>query len=246
MDISELGQYTSEFLENLTDNRKSGKTKVINIATSNSYQISNPTSQNSEKTIREMAHQIIKPKNLDTSFQIIKTTKFPDITKDANEIQRDQCKFVKAFKRINYPDYFTLELVKEKLVKYDISTLPDLQALTDIMIMLNNISSGQIGNPDKPGVKWFNRFLKDYNLTPCHLCKIGTVYAVMVHRTKNLTHAMMIVRETLHHNLNNNTSPAQNYVVLDDSKLDPDEEVSHNCTNLKNLSLKECKRISEE
>ncbi|RHZ89296.1 hypothetical protein Glove_16g136 [Diversispora epigaea] len=96
-----------------------------------------------------------------------------------------------------------------------ISTLPDLQALTDVMIMLcicptklislyitdnwitgyaknqeqediprnfksmekdperakelliwiqNTISSGQIGDPGKAGVKWLNVFLKNYNL----------------------------------------------------------------------------------
>ncbi|CAJ0767442.1 13846_t:CDS:2, partial [Entrophospora sp. SA101] len=28
----------------------------------------------------------------------------------------------------------------------------------------NTISSGRMGDPGKPGAKWFNRFLKDYNL----------------------------------------------------------------------------------
>ena len=87
MDISELGQYTSEFLKNLTDDRKrnqahrrlrdgfkfsseqvsilipnqrSSKTKVINLATSDSYQIPYPTPQNSEETIGEMAHRIMR------------------------------------------------------------------------------------------------------------------------------------------------------------------------------------------
>ncbi|RIB12367.1 hypothetical protein C2G38_2041887 [Gigaspora rosea] len=196
--LSELSQYTSEFLKNLTDDRKrnqarrrlrdgfkfsseqvsilipnqrSGKTKVINLATSDSYQIPYPTPQNSEETIGEMAHRIMRDnlsasvvkaearalanstpnanagsshlsrlrrelKNLSTSFQIIEAMKFPDITKDANEIQRDRRKFVEAFERIDYPDHFTLESVKKRLDKYDISILPDLQALADVMIML--------------------------------------------------------------------------------------------------------------
>ncbi|RIB01806.1 hypothetical protein C2G38_2150295 [Gigaspora rosea] len=332
MDMSELGQYTSEFLENLTDDRKrnqarrrlrdgfkfsseqvsilipnqrSGKTKVINLATSNSYQIPYPTLQNSEETIGEMAHRIMRDnlsasvvkaearalansapnanagssrlsrlrrelKNLGTSFQIIEATKFPDITKDANEIQRDRCKFVEAFERIDYPDHFTLESVKKRLDKYDISILPDLQALSDVMIMLcirpaelttlritdsgvtgyaknrgqpdiprkfrsmekdqerakelltwiqNAISSGRMGNPDKPGVKWFNRFLKDYNLIPRHLRKIGAVYAVVVHEARNLAHAMTIAGQALRHNPDNNTSPAQNYVIVNYRKI---------------------------
>ncbi|CAG8490213.1 19360_t:CDS:2, partial [Gigaspora rosea] len=108
----------------------------------NSYQIPYPTPQNFEETIREMVHQIMrdnlsaKLKNLGTSFQIIEATKFPDITKDANEIQRDRRKFVEAFERIDYPDHFTFESVKKRLDKYDISILPDLQALADVMIML--------------------------------------------------------------------------------------------------------------
>ncbi|CAG8558331.1 11616_t:CDS:2 [Cetraspora pellucida] len=36
----------------------------------------------------------------------------------------------------DYPDHFTLESVREKLDGYDVSTLPDLQALADIMVML--------------------------------------------------------------------------------------------------------------
>ncbi|CAG8515573.1 7204_t:CDS:1 [Dentiscutata heterogama] len=84
MDISELGQYTSKFLKNLTNNRKrnqarrclrdgfkfsseqmsilipnqrSGKTKTINLATFDRYQdpISIPQGLK-EETIREMAH----------------------------------------------------------------------------------------------------------------------------------------------------------------------------------------------
>src|SRR6185437_8554380 len=83
----------------------------------------------------------------------------------------------------------------------------------------NAISSGRIGDPGKPGVKWFNRFLKDYDLIPRYLRKIGAVYAVVVHGAKNLAHAMTIAGEALRHNPDNNTSPAQNYVIVNYKKI---------------------------
>ncbi|RHZ78050.1 hypothetical protein Glove_168g89 [Diversispora epigaea] len=164
MDASELSQYTSEFLKNLTDDRKRNqarrclrdgfkfsseqvsviipnqrgrvnKTKVmhevlcsaVNLATSDSYQvpdgyqIPDPTPQNSEETIGDLAQRILRDKlsvkdvrveayalvlsapnanasssrlsrlrrelrNLGASSEIIDATKFPEITKEANEI----------------------------------------------------------------------------------------------------------------------------------------------------------------
>ncbi|CAG8760185.1 16215_t:CDS:2, partial [Gigaspora margarita] len=89
--------------------------------------------------------------------------------------------------------------------------------LADVIIMLcicpAELISLHITDAGKPGVKRFNRFLKDYDLIPHHLHKIGAVYAIVVHEAKNLAYAMTIAREALHHNPNNNTSLAQNYVV---------------------------------
>ncbi|CAG8559170.1 2507_t:CDS:2 [Dentiscutata erythropus] len=206
-------------------------------------------------------------RNLGALPAIVEATKFPDITEEANKIQRDNQKKAEA-NCIDYLDHFTLESVKERLDSYDTSTLPDLQALADIMIMLcicpaelttlritdtgvtgytknrgqpdiprkfrsmdkdrerardlltwiqNVIYSGRIDNPDnpgKPGVKWFNRFLKNYDLIPKYLRKMGAVYAVVMHRAQNLAHAMTIAGEALRHNPDNNTSPAQNYVIV--------------------------------
>ncbi|PKB96457.1 hypothetical protein RhiirA5_434798 [Rhizophagus irregularis] len=39
-------------------------------------------------------------------------------------------------KGIDYPDYFALESVKERLDMYDVSKVPGLQTLADIMIIL--------------------------------------------------------------------------------------------------------------
>jgi len=68
-------------------------------------------------------------KNLSASSEIIDATKFPEITEKANEIQQNRRKFVEAFERIDYPDHFTLESVKERLDSYNISNPPDSQML---------------------------------------------------------------------------------------------------------------------
>ncbi|CAG8627640.1 8953_t:CDS:2 [Paraglomus occultum] len=74
-------------------------------------------------------------KNLGASSQIIEATKFPDITEQANKIQENNRKRAEA-NRIDYPDEFTLESVKKRLDSYDTSTVPDVQALADVMVML--------------------------------------------------------------------------------------------------------------
>ncbi|CAG8711751.1 11792_t:CDS:2, partial [Racocetra fulgida] len=108
----------------------------------------------------------------------------------------------------------------------------------------NAISSRQIGDPGKPGCKWFNRFLKDYDLIPRHLHKLGAVYGAVVHGAQNPAHVMTIAGECLRHNTNNHSSPVQNYVVvnyrklksspsLEDSELEPDEDEDSDTVSLK-------------
>ena len=46
-----------------------------------------------------------------------------------------------------------------------------------------------MGNPGKPGVKWFNKFLKDYDLIPKYLRKLGAVYGAVAQEAKNMAHA---------------------------------------------------------
>ncbi|KAF0434159.1 hypothetical protein F8M41_004931 [Gigaspora margarita] len=74
-------------------------------------------------------------KSLGALYAIVEATKFPDITEEANKIQRDNQKKAEA-NRIDYPDHFTLESVRERLDGYDVSTLPNLQALADVIVML--------------------------------------------------------------------------------------------------------------
>ncbi|CAG8513811.1 16202_t:CDS:2 [Dentiscutata erythropus] len=145
------------------------------------------SAKNANASSSRLTHLHRELKNLGTSFQIIKATKFPDITKDTNEIQRDRCKFVEIFERIDYPDHFTLESVKERLDK---SLEKNQERAKELLTWIQNaISSRRMGNPE-------------------------AVYAVVVHGAKNLAHAMTITREALRHNPDNNTSPAQNYVIV--------------------------------
>ena len=63
-------------------------------------------------------------RTLNTSEKIISATKNPEITKLSNKIQKErneQCKN----EGLHYPDYFSIESVKERLDKYDISNIPD-------------------------------------------------------------------------------------------------------------------------
>ncbi|RHZ80879.1 hypothetical protein Glove_131g56 [Diversispora epigaea] len=132
----------------------------------------------------------------------------------SNEIQNDQRKKAEVV-QIDYPDEFTLESVKERLDAYNVETSPDCLALVDITIMLclrlaevttlhitdagNTISSGKMENPGKPGVKWFNRYLKSYGLIPRHLRKMGVVYDV-VHRAENSGRFITLAGQCLRHN----------------------------------------------
>ncbi|CAG8794694.1 7426_t:CDS:2, partial [Gigaspora margarita] len=306
MSVTDLSRYTSEFLENLTDDRKKNQarrlednyriakspknqvnalfstqkneSKTINIINSKRQSLLSSKDQTSDETIGDMAQRILRDKLsirdvraeayalalLAKNANAVEATKFPDITKDANKIQRDNQKRAET-NHIDYPNEFTLELVKERLDGYNVSTSPDLQALADVMIMLcicpaklitlhiinagvtgytknrgqpdiprkfrsiekdqerakklltwiqNAISSGRMGNSGKPGVKWFNRFLKDYGLIPKYLRKLGAVYAVVVHEAENMTHAYTIAGQALCHNPDNHTSPVQNYIIV--------------------------------
>ena len=53
----------------------------------------------------------------------------------SNKIQKER-RDQRESEGIDYPDYFSLESVKERLDLYDISNIPDKQALADVMIML--------------------------------------------------------------------------------------------------------------
>ncbi|RIB28192.1 hypothetical protein C2G38_2028707 [Gigaspora rosea] len=78
------------------------------------------------------------------------------------------------------------------------------------------ISTGKLRDPGKPGAKWFNRFLKIYDvpLLPQYLRKLEAVFAVVSYGAKNLSNAMTIASEALRHSPDNHVSPAQNYTIV--------------------------------
>jgi hypothetical protein len=84
------------------------------------------------------------------------------------------------------------------------------------------ISSGQLRDPGKPGVLWFNTFLKKDEflpetgkpLLPSSLRKLGAVFAVVSHGAKNLSEGMTIASEALRHAPGNHASSAKNYTIV--------------------------------
>ncbi|CAG8720412.1 19453_t:CDS:2 [Dentiscutata erythropus] len=237
-----------------------------------------------QETIVEIAHRLLRDK---LSIWDIRAEAYALAlsAKNANadssrlsQLQRELKSLDKKAEanHIDYPDYFTLESVRERLNSYDVSTLLDLQALADVMVMLcirpaelttlcitdakvigyvknwgqpdiprkfrsmkknqeharellnwiqNAISSGRMGDPDKSGVKWFNRFLKNYDLIPKYLQKIDAIYSVVAHEAKNMAHAYIITSQCLRHSPDNYTSSIQNYVIVNYRKKDqsPDQ-----------------------
>ncbi|RIA85225.1 hypothetical protein C1645_831118 [Glomus cerebriforme] len=73
--------------------------------------------------------------NFNVPEKIISAIKILEITKESNKIQKEHSR-QRENEGIDFSDHFSLELVKERLDKYNISNIPDKQALADIMIML--------------------------------------------------------------------------------------------------------------
>ncbi|CAG8762912.1 740_t:CDS:1, partial [Cetraspora pellucida] len=72
---------------------------------------------------------------LNTSEKIISATLNLEVTRLSNKVQKERSK-QRENEGIDFPDHFSLESVKERLDKYDVSNIPDKQALADVMIML--------------------------------------------------------------------------------------------------------------
>src|SRR5436190_7114772 len=74
-------------------------------------------------------------KNLNAPKKIISATLNRDLTCLSNKIQKERSKQCED-EGIHFPDHFSLESVKKRLDSYDVSNIPDKQALADVMIML--------------------------------------------------------------------------------------------------------------
>ena len=72
---------------------------------------------------------------LNAPEKIISATLDNKITCASNKIQKER-RVQRENEGIDFPDHFSLESVKERLDGYDVSNVPNLQALADVIIML--------------------------------------------------------------------------------------------------------------
>ncbi|CAB4434116.1 unnamed protein product [Rhizophagus irregularis] len=83
-----------------------------------------------EETIGKLAQRIVQGNlsemELNASEKIISATLDPNTSRLANDDQKEKC-LLRKNKGIDYPDYFVLESVKERLDGYDISSKPGLE-----------------------------------------------------------------------------------------------------------------------
>ncbi|GES94183.1 hypothetical protein GLOIN_2v1480757 [Rhizophagus clarus] len=93
------------------------------------------TSPNPVACTSNLSRLRIELQKLNTPKAVIKVTKIPEITTLSNKIQKKKSLLCED-EGIHYPDYFSLESVKEKLNLYDVSKTSIVQALANVMIML--------------------------------------------------------------------------------------------------------------
>ncbi|RIB09513.1 hypothetical protein C2G38_263900 [Gigaspora rosea] len=74
-------------------------------------------------------------RTLNVSETIISATFNSEVTRLSNKIQKERSD-QREDKGIDFPDHFSLESVTERLNLYNVSNIPDKQALADVMIML--------------------------------------------------------------------------------------------------------------
>ena len=63
-------------------------------------------------------------RTLNTPEKIISATKILEITRKSNKIQNERSE-QRENEEIDFPDHFSLESVKERLDKYNVSNIPD-------------------------------------------------------------------------------------------------------------------------
>ncbi|RIA87451.1 hypothetical protein C1645_827779 [Glomus cerebriforme] len=145
-------------------------------------------------------------RTLNALEKIITATKILEITRASNKIQQEHTEQRKN-EGLHYPDYFSLESVKEWLDLYDIQEAIVSRALKD---------------PRKPGLTYLSSFLKKDEYIPKSyepllsgsLRKLGAVFASVVHRSKNLSKANTYASEALRYSPDNYTSPSDRYSIV--------------------------------
>lgn len=73
--------------------------------------------------------------SLEADYLILEATKIPFITEKANQIQA-RIHTLHEINGFDWPDYFLLEKVQERLKSCDVTESPSMQNLVDVMLML--------------------------------------------------------------------------------------------------------------
>ena len=84
------------------------------------------------------------------------------------------------------------------------------------------IISEALKDPEKPGSAYLSSFLKKDEYIPkpyelllsSFLCKLGAIFASVMHGPKNLSKANTYVSEAFCHSPNNHTSPFDRYTII--------------------------------
>ncbi|CAG8752927.1 4482_t:CDS:2 [Dentiscutata erythropus] len=128
-------------------------------------------------------------RTLNALEKIISATLNLEVTRLSNKVQKE-CSEQHENEGIDFPDYFSLESVKERLNLYDVSNIPDKQALADFL--------PESGKP----------------LLPSSLRKLGAVFASVAHGSKNASKANTYASEALRHLPDNHASPSKRYTIV--------------------------------
>ncbi|GBC35138.2 uncharacterized protein OCT59_023082 [Rhizophagus irregularis] len=179
-------------------------------------------------------------RTLNAPEEIISATKIPEITRASNKIQQERTEQRKN-EGVHFLDHFSLESVKERLDLYDVSNIPDKQALADdiprvfrslekneerarqlLTWIQEAIISGVLRDPGKPGSTYLSAFLKKEEfipkpykpLVPSSLRKLGAVFAVVASGIRNLSKANTIASQALHNSPDNHTAPSDRYTIV--------------------------------
>ncbi|PKC72374.1 hypothetical protein RhiirA1_389800 [Rhizophagus irregularis] len=166
---------------------------------------------------------------LNTSEKIISATKHPEITRESNKIQKERSE-QRENEGIDFLDHFSLESVIERLnggtqdnPQMFKSLEKDEERARQLLTWIQKaISSRQLKDPGKPGSVYLSSFLKKDEflpesgkpLLPSSLCKLGSVFASVVHGPKNSSKVITFASEALRHSPDNHASPSKRYTIV--------------------------------
>ncbi|CAG8761943.1 18850_t:CDS:2, partial [Dentiscutata erythropus] len=179
----------------------------------------------SRETIKETAQRIMKDKLSEKDIKaisrnLVKTASDPVITRLSNKVQKE-CSEQRENEGIDFSDHFSLESVKERLDLYNVSNIPDKQALADIMIMLcirpSEIKSLRISNSSITGYtknRGSNHFWEVKGSRKAWIYILKAIFASVAHGPKNASKANTYASEAFRHSPDNHASPSKRYTIV--------------------------------